>query len=158
MLFKENQKSAEDFWLEYEGQIGEKVLARGLGRYVSGWEEFDSKGWTSIWGLIIATSGGFRFHHFPQTSWLQALTNFGNNENQKGKTFFIPKENIISSKLIEETKWWKKIFISAPPQLLIDYKDGTENTKQVLLEAEFKHGNLAQALNSFQKPPHHELS
>jgi hypothetical protein len=146
MPAKKNQKGVEDFWREYEEQIGEKVLARSLGRYVSGWEEFDSKEWTSIWGLIIATSGGFRFHHFPQTSWLNALSNFGNNNAPKEKTFFIPKEKIISAKLIEETTWLKKIFLSTPPQLLIDYRDGTENTKQVLLEVEFKHENLAESL------------
>ena len=146
MLVKRNQKDAEDFWREYEEQTREKVLARSLGRYISGWEEFDSKEWTSLWGLIIATSGGFRFHHFPQTSWLTALSNSGNNNAQKEKTFFIPKEKIISAKIIEETTWWKKIFWSAPPQLLIDYRDGAENTKQVLLEVEFKHENLAESL------------
>jgi len=146
MPAKRNQKTPEDFWREYEEQTGEKVLARGLGRYVSGWEEFDSKEWTSIWGLIIATSGGFRFHHFPQTSWLNALSNLGNNDAPKEKTFFIPKEKIISAKLIEETTWWRKIFRSFPPQLLIDYRDGAENTKQVSLEVEFKHENLAESL------------
>jgi hypothetical protein len=148
MPAKKNQKDVEEFWREYEEQTGEKVLARGLGRYMSGWEEFDSKEWTSIWGLIIATSGGFRFHHFPQTSWLNALSNLGNNDAPKEKTFFIPKDKIISTKLIEETTWWKKIFWSTPPQLLIDYRDGTENTKQVLLEVEFKHENLAEMLCS----------
>jgi len=143
---KKNQKTPDDFWREYEEQTGEKVLARSLGRYVSGWEEFDSKGWNSIWGLIIATSGGFRFHHFHQTSWLTALSNFGNDDAPKEKTFFIPKEQIVSAKLIKEKGWWKKIFWSTPPQLLIDYRDGTENTKQVLLEVEFKHENLAESL------------
>jgi hypothetical protein len=146
MPAKKNQKTPDDFWREYEEQTGEKVLARGLGRYISGWEEFDSKEWTSLWGLIIATSGGFRFHHFPQTSWLTSLSNLGNNDAPKEKTFFIPKEKIISTKLIEETTWWKKIFWPAPPQLLIDYRDGTENTKQLLLEVEFKHENLAEML------------
>jgi len=146
MLAKKNQKDVEEFWRKYEEQTGEKVLARGLGRYMSGWEEFDSKGWTSIWGLIITTSGGFRFHHFPQTSWLSVLSNSGNNNAPKEKTFFIPKVNIISAKIIEETTWWRKIFWSAPPQLLIDYRDGTENTKQLSLEVEFKHENLAGTL------------
>jgi hypothetical protein len=146
MFTKKNQKTPDDFWREYEEQTGEKILARGLGRYVSGWEEFDSKEWTSIWGLIIATSGGFRFHHFPQTSWLTALSNSGNNDAPKEKAFFIPKEKIISAKLIEETTWWRKIFWSTPPQLLINYMDGTENAKQVLLEVEFKHENLAESL------------
>ena len=153
MFAKKDQKTPDDFWREYEEQTGEKVLARGLGRYVSGWEEFDNQGWNSVWGLIISTSGGFRFHHFPQTSWLQAMVNLGNNDAPKEKTFFIPKENIISAKLIEETSWWKKIFRSFPPQLLIDYRDGTENTKQVLLEVEFKYENIAGSLCTDHKSP-----
>jgi hypothetical protein len=140
------QNTPEDFWREYEEQTGEKVLARGLGRYMSGWKEFDSRGWNSVWGLIIATSGGFRFHHFPQTNWLDALANFTNYNAPKEKTFFIPKERLISAKLIEETGWWKKIFRSAAPRLLINYRDETENTQQVLLEVAFKPENLAQAL------------
>jgi len=147
MPFKQNPKTPEDFWREYEEQTGEKVLARALGRYMSGWEEFDSQGWNSIWGLIISTSGGFRFHHFPQTNWLAALANFSNYDAPKEKTFFIPKEQIISAKLIEEKGWWKKIFRSAAPQLLINYRDETENIKLALLEVEFKHENIAETLN-----------
>jgi hypothetical protein len=146
MSLKKNQKTPEDFWREYEEQTGEKVLARALGRYMSGWEEFDSQGWNSIWGLIIATSGGFRFHHFPQTNWLTAMANLANYDAPKEKTFFIPKERIISAKLIEGKGWWKKIFISAAPRLLIDYRDGTESIKQASLEIEFKHENLAETL------------
>jgi hypothetical protein len=98
------QKTPDDFWRKYEEQTGEKVLARALGRYISGWEEFDSRGWNSIWGLIISTSGGFRFHHFPQTNWLAALANFSNDDAPKEKTFFIPREQIICAKLIEEKR------------------------------------------------------
>jgi len=146
MLRKKEQKDPEDFWREYEEQTGEKVLARGLGRYVSGWEEFDSQGWNCIWGLIIATSGGFRFHHFPQISWLEAFTNFSNASTPKEKTFFIPGKKIISAKLIEEKTWWKKIFSSIPPRLLVNYRDEKENDQQVLLEVEFKHENLAESI------------
>jgi hypothetical protein len=148
MLSGKTEKTPDDFWREYEEKTGEKVLARGLGRYVSGWEEFDGQNWNSIWGLIIATSGGFRFHHFPQISWFEALARFSSLDTPKEKTFFISKEKIVSAKLIEETGWWKKIFRPVPPQLLIDYRDETENIKQVLLEVEFKHENLAEALNS----------
>jgi hypothetical protein len=59
----------EKFWREYEEKTGEKVLARTLGQYVSGWDEFGDLSAGPLWGLIIATSGGFRFHHFPQANW-----------------------------------------------------------------------------------------
>jgi hypothetical protein len=149
MLFRRTEKNPDDFWLEYEGKIGEKVLARALGQYLSGWEEFDKKGWTAIWGLIIATTGGFRFHHFPQASWLDALSRFTSQETPKEKTFFIPKETIISARLIKETGWLKKIFKSTPPRLSIHYRDGTENERQLLLEVDFKPEDLVEKLSAF---------
>ena len=135
-LLRKTEKSADDFWREYEEKTGEKVLARGLGRYVSGWGEFDSDRSTSLWGLIIASSGGFRFHHFPQHSWLDSLVSLGGREEPKEKTIFIPKEKIISAVLVAEKKWWKKIFAPNPPRLEIAYHDGEGNPRRLLVEVE----------------------
>lgn len=120
---------------------------------MSGWEEFDSRGWTNIWGLIIACAGGFRFHHFPQRSWLDALTNLSGHEAPKEKTFFVPKEKIFSSRLIEETGWLKKLLKSSPPVLVIQFRDESENERQLMLQVEFSSGsgefnNLAEALGA----------
>jgi len=145
MLGKKNEKSPDDFWREYEEKTGEKVLARSLGQYVSGWEEFGCS--TQLWGLIIATSGGFRFHHFPQQSWIDALTRSVGRDEPKEKTIFIPKEKIISAKLIIETKWWKKIFSSMPP-LVIQYRDEAGNEQRLLLNADYKSNELAETLCS----------
>ena len=134
-ILHKTEKSTDDFWREYEEKTGEKVLARGLGRYVSGWEEFDDNRWTSIWGLIIATSGGFRFHHFPQRSWIDSFVSWSGREGSKEKTIFIPKEKILSAVLITEKKWWKKIFAPSPPHLVIEYNDG-DNTRRLLVEIE----------------------
>ena len=147
MLFGKTEKGIDDFWRDYEEKTGEKVLARGLGQYVSGWEEFDSQGWTAIWGLIIATSGGFRFHHFPQQGWFAAITQFAGRDGQKEKTIFIPKETILKARLAEESRWWKKILSSPPPKLTIVYRDGAGNERNLLLEAGFKNDNLAEELN-----------
>ena len=151
MAAKKKEKESGVFWREYEEKTGEKVLARGLGQYISGWEEFDSRGWTSIWGLVIASSGGFRFHHFAQQSWFEALSQFTGREAPKEKTIFIPKEKIISARLDIESKWWKKIFNSRAPRLLIQYRDEAENERSLLLEADFssdnaKPGNFAEIL------------
>jgi hypothetical protein len=133
-------KSADDFWREYEEKTGEKILARCLGKYTSGWEEFNKQ--KDIWGLIIFTSGGFRFHHFPQTSWIESIFRGTGSEAPKEKTIFIPNEMIIKQRFIRETNWWKKIFSSYMPQLIIIYKDGDGNERQLLLEADTKLGNF----------------
>jgi len=134
---KKEEKDVEAFWQEYEEKIGEKVLARGLGKYICGWEEFDKKEWGGIWGLLISTSGGFRFHHFPQTSWIFALTSFIDKGKPREKSLFLPQEKIISTKLIKEKKWWKVLFSSSPPLFVIQYTDEAGSEKQMTFEAEF---------------------
>ena len=139
MFFKKKEKKPDTFWQEFEEQTGEKVLSRGLGKYISGWDEFDEKKWNGIWGLLITTSGGFRFHHFPQMSWMDALTSFGSVKQPKEKTIFIPNEKIVSSQLIKETKWWKKIFSNSAPHFVICYsEDSGAQEKRLVFEAEYK--------------------
>ncbi|MDR2543489.1 MAG: hypothetical protein LBC80_08610 [Treponema sp.] len=139
MFSKKNEKSVNDFWREYEEKTGEKVLKRGLGKYVSGWNEFDKEKLGGTWGLVITTSGGFRFHHFPQYNWIDSFTRFSEKEPPKEKTIFIPNDKIISTEYIIETKWWKKIFGSLPPQLFIRYMDESETLEKTLIfEAEYK--------------------
>ena len=137
MLYRKNEKSPDSFWRDYEEKTGEKVLSRGLGKYVSGWEEFDEKKWGGIWGLLITTSGGFRFHHFPQNSWIDAFTRFAEKEPPKEKTIFIPKERIALSQLIKETRWWKKILSPSVPHFVIYYTDEAGREGRLLFEADY---------------------
>jgi hypothetical protein len=137
MLFKKDEISPDAFWREYEEKTGEKVLARGLGKYVSGWDEFDKNRWNGLWGLIINTTGGFKFHHFPQKSIFDALfqSAAGEKELPKEKTIFLPREKIISQTFIKEDKWWKRLFSDSTPRLVINYRD--EKDKKLIFEAEF---------------------
>jgi len=144
MFFKKDEKSSETFWREYEEKTGEKVLERGLGKYVSGWDEFDKKGWNGIWGLIINTSGGFRFHHFPQNNIFDALTQFAAKRygQSEEKTIFLPQEKIISQEITKEEKGWKSFFYHSVPQLIINYSDESPNEsggkdKKLIFEAEY---------------------
>ena len=143
---KQKQKSPEDFWIEYEEKTGEKVLARSLGQYISGWEEFGNLPGNPLWGLIIATSGGFRFHHFPQANWLTALSRFGSYDPPQEKTIFIPGDRIVSAVLHGETKWYKKIFFPAVPRLVIRYRDEAGAEKELLLQADYQSDGIAEAL------------
>ena len=138
-------ENPDDFWREYEEKTGEKVIARGMGQYVSGWDEFGGCGKDPLWGLIIATSGGFRFHHFPQTSWLIALIGSG-GEAQKEKTIFIPREKIITASLSKETKWYMKLVSQSAPRLLIRYLTETGTEKDLLFYTEYKSEGIAEAL------------
>ena len=149
MLFRNTEKKPDKFWDEFEAETGEKVLAKSLGRYLSGWDDFDSRGWEGIWGLFIACSGGFRFHHFPQRHWLEAFTRFTDNETPKEKSFFLPKEKIITVEHIEETQWWKKLLRPVSPRILIQYRDERGTGRRLLLESDFNSAELAEKLNTF---------
>jgi hypothetical protein len=113
-----NTKDPAEFWQEYEAQIKEKVVAFVMGRYIRGRAGFDPP----LWGLLIVTSKGFRFHHFPHESWIDALsrTTLG-GEIPKEKTFFIPKERLIGVELRIEKSWWKKILFPRQPLLIVRY-------------------------------------
>ena len=113
---KKESVDVEKFWSDYEASIGEKVLAKSLGQYLSGWAQFPYP----LWGLLIATTGGFRFHHFAHEGWFIAFARISSGgEPPKEKTFFIPNDSIISIKLITEKRWWKKILPSSNPTLVI---------------------------------------
>ena len=148
-MFKKKENDPASFWRDYEQKTGEIVLEKSLGRYISGWEEFDNKGWKHIWGLIIATSGGFRFHHFAQQSWITVLGQFSGADGPKEKTIFIPKEKIISAKHTAESVWWKKIFSPSPPRIILSYGGESGNEKQLILESDTNGESLAEKLGAF---------
>jgi hypothetical protein len=127
-----NFQDPADFWREYGEKCGEKVLAYGLGRLVSGWDECS----LPLWGLLIATSGGFRFHHFPQKNWLLAIIRNGTDEETAGeKTIFIPKEKIISAGFRTEKSVLKRLLFAVPPRLVIRYGSSGGGERELTAEA-----------------------
>ena len=145
MLIKKKETvNVEQFWADYEKSIGEKVLAKSLGQYKSGLAEYTQP----LWGLVIATSGGFRFHHFPHEGWLAALSRASTGgEAPKEKTFFIPKETINSAELLIEKRLWKRIFTPSNPILRIYCLiNGTET--QVIIETDKSAAEIVNALQT----------
>ena len=135
---KKESTDIEKFWNDYEASVGEKVLAKSLGQYLSGWLEYTYP----LWGLLIATSGGFRFHHFPHEGWLMAASRAATGgEAPKEKTFFIPNDSIISIELISEKRWWKKILSPTNPTMAICCRINGEE-RRVLIETD-QSGNAA---------------
>ncbi|MDR2070834.1 MAG: hypothetical protein LBP81_05405 [Treponema sp.] len=143
------QKKGTDpahFWKEYEEKCGEKVLAYTLGQYLSGWEDFNLSQRESLWGLLIATSGGFRFHHFPHEGWIQALSRLSSGgDAPKEKTLFIPQDRLVSVELRVEKSLLKKIFLPSPPRLVIRYGDAGG---ELVMETDQKAKEIVRALST----------
>jgi hypothetical protein len=132
MARKENTDPKE-FWKKYEADVGEKVLSFCLGQYLSGWAEYDPP----LWGLLIATERGFRFHHFPHEGWLQVLSRVSSGgEAPVEKTVFIPRERIIRAELRRETSLLKRIFLASHPRLVIRYRDDSGSEEEFIAEAD----------------------
>jgi hypothetical protein len=131
-----NTNDPAEFWRDYEAKIGEKIVRYGLGRYLSGWDEFKS----DLWGLVIVTEGGFRFHHFPHEGWLGALTRVGGGggSTPTEKTLHIPKSSFISIELKKEKSLLKRILAPMMPTILVRYRkvDGNDGTLVFELDRE----------------------
>ncbi|MDR2633609.1 MAG: hypothetical protein LBC51_08325 [Treponema sp.] len=145
-----NTRDPQTFWRDYAARLGEQVFAYALGRYIRGWEGFDRP----LWGLLIATSRGFRFHHFPHESWMEALsrTTLGGEAPQE-RLIFIPQERLIAVELREERSWWKKLLTPQSPLLVIRYQDDAGEPRELLAETEKKAQAILQALDPQQRTP-----
>jgi hypothetical protein len=126
LLRKKDDFDIDKFWKDYETSIGEKILAKSLGQYLSGWAGYTQP----LWGLAIATSESFRFHHFPHEGWITALSRITmGGEGPKEKTFSIPRESISSVELVVEKRWWKRLLSSSNPLMIIRCRINGEETE-----------------------------
>ncbi len=150
MKQKKLSEEAAAFWKEYEEAHGEKVLAFNLGLYLKGCADIEY----SLWGLLIATDGGFRFHHFPQESWISALsrvTSGGGGKGPKEVTLFIPAEKIISVECRIERNWLKKIFTASHPLFVLRYYSNDGREYELFAETDKGSVDVAEALKGLLK-------
>ncbi|MFQ3547937.1 MAG: hypothetical protein SNJ56_06315 [Termitinemataceae bacterium] len=131
------------FWREYEQRYGERVLAHALGCYMNGWEEFSGP----LWGLLIATDGGFRFHHFPQEGWIQLMSRMsGGGAGPTEKTIYIPLSQIVTVQLYIEGSWLRKLFTAAPPRLVLQYLKSDGSCESLFAETDKTALSVVEAL------------
>jgi hypothetical protein len=144
----QKQNDPQEFWKNYEAQLGEKVLAFALGQYLSGWEEFAAP----LWGLLIATDGGFRFHHFPHEGWLTLLTRASSGgDAPKEKTLFIPQDRILSAELYIEKSLLKRIIFPNGPKLILRYIDARGGEGELAAETDKKAEEIVKHLRRLKE-------
>ena len=139
------QIDPEIFWKQYENSLGEKVLAYTLWQYLTGWAEYEMP----LWGLLIATDGGFRFHHFPHEGWIQALSRMSTGgEAPPEKTIFIPRDRILQAELRREKSLLKRIFVAGQPRFVLRYRDSGGVEAEFVAEADSKASIIVEKLQS----------
>ncbi len=129
-------EEAAAFWRDYSAKLGEEILRFSLGRYLSGMHGLEGP----LWGLVIATDAGLRFHHFPHESWMTALMRIGGGGSSSGapteKTFFVPKARILSVELFREKSWLKRLLSPMAPRLIVRYRPEDTETGEATLFCE----------------------
>lgn len=147
-------RGPEEFWADYEAKYGEKVLGRTLGRYLSGWQDFAEVPRAGLWGLVVATSGGFRFLHLPGEGWMTALTRIvSGGEPPRERELFIPNDSIVTACLRRETSWWKRLLFARPPVLVIFYRDASGIQQELCFETIQKGDEVAENLKKGEDRP-----
>jgi hypothetical protein len=129
---------------EYIERFNENIINLAMGRYLGGWTGEDEP----MWGIIVRTDLGLRFHHFPHEGWMAAMFRVGSHgKAPKEKILFIPNDNIISVEFQTENSWWKKIFFNKQPLIVVKYRGecgvGGESgdEKTLLVETDPKGGS-----------------
>jgi hypothetical protein len=142
---KENAKSVDDFWKDYEEKLGVKILAYSLAQYLGGHDEYPHP----MWGLVIVSENGFIFHHFPHEGWLQAITRVTTGgEGPKEKIIIIPKEKLKSARLDAPKGFFKRFFKYTPPRLYVEYETEGGETAMLAAETDIRAEETARALDA----------
>ncbi|MDR1786739.1 MAG: hypothetical protein LBR23_09815 [Spirochaetaceae bacterium] len=132
-MAKKDDRDPAEFWRQYEEEHNERVLAFSLGRYISGWDLYPAP----FWGILIATTGGFRVHHFAQESWLQALSrSAAGGEGPKEKTIFIPKDRITGVEFLKQKGFLRNLLFYRPPRMVVHYRDDSGAEASLVAEGD----------------------
>lgn len=99
--------SVEEFWQNYEKEIGEKVLSRTMAQcYLSAKDRGD-------WGLLILSATALRFRKTPGENWFSSLFRAGSAKLDESK---FEDSTIPFSSILE---------VSDPPKKLLDMLFGS---------------------------------
>lgn len=99
--------SVEEFWQNYEREIGEKIISRTMAQcFVSAKDRGD-------WGLLVLSTSALRFRKTPGDNWFSSLFKASSTKIQDTKV----EDNTIPLSAIKE--------ITDPPKKLLDMLFGS---------------------------------
>lgn len=99
--------SVEEFWRNYEREIGEKVLSRTMAqRFASAKDRGD-------WGLLVLSASALRFRKTPSDNWFSSLF--------RSSSAKVPESQIEDSAI----PFSSILEVSNPPKKLLDILFGS---------------------------------
>jgi len=125
------EKTAEQFWAEFEAETGEKVEARAMGTYRASGEKGDG-----VWGLVILTDRSFRFRFMPKQVRLTSLfAKRGESEPAVAPVDIVAARAEVLSVSIPERGFFARVLGPAYPRFEVAWREGAE-TRRACLSAD----------------------
>jgi hypothetical protein len=81
---------AAEFWMAFEKETGEKVVARSMGEWFKGGGNEHG-----YWGLVILTDKSFRFRYMPTDNWILSLFKRADKSKDKAFDIVVSREDIV---------------------------------------------------------------
>jgi hypothetical protein len=125
------EKTAEQFWADFEAETGEKVEARAMGTY----REPGDRG-EGVWGLVVLTDRSLRFRFMPKQARLMSLF----AKQREPESVSVPVDIVapradVASISIPKRGFFARVFGPAYPPFEVEWREGGE-TKRACLSAD----------------------
>ncbi len=118
-------KSAEQFWAEFEAETGEKVEARAMGTYRASGEKGEG-----VWGLVVLTDRSLRFRFMPKQTRLTSLfTKPRESEPAVAPVDIVAPRAEVASISMPERGFFARVFGPAYPPFEVAWREGGETRR-----------------------------
>jgi hypothetical protein len=138
-----SQTEIDAFWNEIEAELGEEVLIKSLGRCFTP----PPPATQPEWGLFYLTRSFFCFRHFRQENWLSSLVKSPERSGDLSDyTIRLRRASFRRIEVIAEKNWWRRVFITPPPLVSLEYSSEQDQKAEFRFSAEKDHEALIDAL------------
>ena len=130
---KKQEREIAAFWSDLEDELGERIIARSIGEYFSGFEGIKGP----LWGLFFITESSFYFRHFNQPNWFSAVIQASGSSVGNGELFIsIPRKDILEAGTVKSASFLSRLIAPPQPVLVLEYKDATRVRRDLRIRLE----------------------
>jgi hypothetical protein len=126
---KSKKSDVAEFWQELERQLGQPVLEKAFGQYVSGWPGWD----VPCWGIFFLTPSSLHFRHFNQENWFGSmLTSAGRRKADEEREFRISRSDIADMSRKPSREGLLRFLFSPDPKAVLTLRPEDAERKLVI--------------------------